>query len=133
MKAIRASLVLGLFIFMITGARAQNGIKRINKNQVKSSQAPQKIQGGYQVQTEAKKAPAPVNPIPTPYPNATSGNVKSINNNNATVSTSEPTTNQATKSEPLRASKSTQGNAKLKSTPQKSREAQNEKKEYYQK
>ena len=86
MKAFRALVVLGLFVFMSIGANAQNSIKRVNKNQVQSKQAPQKTEASYQVQKEVQKAPAAVNPVPVPYPNTSTTPTKPIKSNNTNQS-----------------------------------------------
>lgn len=71
MKATRAILVLGLFVFLGFGVQAQNGIRRVNKNEVKSKMAPQKTQASFQVRHEAPKVKetSPATPIPTPHQN----------------------------------------------------------------
>ena len=120
MKAIRAILVLGLFVFLGFGVQAQNSIRRLNKNEVKSNMAPQKTQASFQVQKETPKVkePAPANPIPTPYPNA-SGSSSSKGNSESSTQ--------------YKAAPNTKSKHSIQLTPQQTEEMNRKRKEDYQK
>ena len=125
MKAIRAFLVLGLFVFFGFGANAQNGINKVNKNQVQSKKTPSKSNSVYQVQEEELKAipapPAPVaapTPPPTTYQKATTPSTgKSVNKSNELK---------------VAPGSSSQNNA-IKHTPQQTKSMERQKKENIQK
>ena len=93
MKAFRAFLALGLFVFLSFGLKAQSNINSVNKSELKSNKAPKQTPTSYQTQKEIKATPAPTNPIPTPYPNnskSTSPYAQTSSKGEAAPKTSSP-------------------------------------------
>ena len=72
MKAIRAILVLGIFIFLNFGLSAQSNIKGVSKNEINTETSKQ-TPTSYKGETVQKNVttPTPVAPVPVPYPNTT--------------------------------------------------------------
>ena len=89
MKAVRAILVLGLFVFLDFGVQAQNSIRRVNKNEVKSNMAPQKTQASFQVQQETPKVKEPDTATPIPSPHQNTGTTTTTPKSNTTQKSNE--------------------------------------------
>lgn len=69
MKAIRAILVLGIFVFLNFGASAQSNVKGVSKSEIKTEmpkQTPTPFRG--ETVQQNVTTPTPVAPIPVPYP-----------------------------------------------------------------